>query len=456
MPAIMNRTHRQRPSTAFAPLATDSSSSHAQTGWRPAPVSPAWRLSVLLCVAAVAGCATDGSYESRASPRARAALPADSSASSPAPLREASPITPTPPTLGSPAPLPQPAPVPYPSANEARLALDRLLPTGISERSAWAVDILTAFASLRIPALAENLCATIAIIAQESSFQADPPVPGLAHIVWQEIERRRERYAIPKVVLDLALLKSSPDGRTYRARIDALRTEKQMNALYEEMISELPAGRMLLGGYNPVRTGGPMQVSVTFAEEQVRNRPYPYTRRDSIRDQVFTRRGGVYFGVAMLLDYPAAYSQMLYRFADFNAGRYSSRNAAFQSSVARLSGSPLALDGDLLRYSDGSPAAEASDTQRAIQSLRVRLNLSEAEILRDLKLEKSFAFEQTPLYQRLYALADAAGAGKRPRELLPRIDLKSPKISRRLTTEWFARRVDERYRNCLERNVPAT
>jgi hypothetical protein len=206
-------------------------------------------------------------------------LPADSSASPPAPLREASPITPTPPTLGSPAPLPQPAPVPYPSANEARLALDRLLPTAISDRSGWAADILAAFASLRIPALAENLCATIAIIAQESSFQADPPVPGLAHIVWQEIERRRERYAIPKVVLDLALLKSSPDGRTYRARIDALRTEKQMNALYEEMISELPAGRMLLGGYNPVRTGGPMQVSISFAEEQVRNRPYPYVRQ---------------------------------------------------------------------------------------------------------------------------------------------------------------------------------
>lgn len=353
-------------------------------------------------------------------------------------------------------PPPPPAPAPHPSASEARSTLDRLLPTGIGDRNGWATDILAAFAALRIPALAENLCATIAIVAQESSFQADPLVPGLARIVWQEIDRRREKYAIPKVVLDLALLKSSPDGRSYRARIDALRTEKQMNALYDEMISELPAGRMLLGGYNPVRTGGPMQVSVAFAEEQVRNLPYPYARPASVRDQVFTRRGGIYFGVAMLLDYPAGYSQMLYRFADFNAGRYSSRNAAFQSAVAHLSGHPLALDGDLLRYSNGSPAAETSDTQRAIQALRARLNLSEAEILRDLKLEKSLAFEQSPLYLRLYALADAAGAGKRPRELLPRIDLKSPKISRRLTTEWFARRVDDRYRSCLEGNITAT
>jgi hypothetical protein len=34
---------------------------------------------------------------------------------------------------------------------------------------------------------------------------------------------------------------------------------------------------------------------------------------------------------------------------------------------------------------------------------------------------------------------------------MPQIDLKSPKISRKLTTEWFARRVEGRYRICLKR-----
>lgn len=347
---------------------------------------------------------------------------------------------------------PRPASAPYPSEFEGRALVSRVLPEKISDRSGWATDIFTAVAALHIPPSPENLCAVTAVIAQESSFQADPAVPGLSRIVWQELDRRRERYAIPKVVLDLAMRKTSPDGRNYKLRIDALRTEKQMNTLYNDMIAELPGGNTLFSGYNPVRTGGPMQVSVEFAEEQVRTRRYPYHQQGSVRDEVFTRRGGLYFGIAILLDYPASYSQMLYRFADFNAGRYSSRNAAFQHVLAKLSGQPLALDGDLLRYRNGRPAAESSETLQALLTLRPRLQLSAAEIERDLKLEKTFAFEQSALYRRLYTLADGASGERSPRELLPKIDLKSPKITRKLTTDWFARRVDGRYRSCLERS----
>ncbi len=351
----------------------------------------------------------------------------------------------------APAPRRQPA-APYPDETEGRALVSRVLPVPIADRPGWAADIFAAFAALRIAPTAENLCAVASVIAQESSFQADPAVPGLSRIVWKELERRRAKYAIPQLVLDLALGKTSPDGSSYKARIDALRTEKQMNALYDDMISELPGGKTLFAGYNPVRTGGPMQVSVEFAEEQVRNRRYPYPRQGSVRDEVFSRRGGVYFGIAILLDYPASYSQMIYRFADFNAGRYSSRNAAFQNAVAGLGGQALALDGDLLRYHKGKPAAQTSDTLRALLALRARLQLSAADIENDLKLEKSFAFEQSLLYGRLFTLADAASTRKWPREVVPSIALKSPKITRPLTTEWFARRVDNRYRSCLERS----
>jgi hypothetical protein len=401
------------------------------------------RFLALLVAAAAAGCATQGRDDT---------APPPSSAWPQAPASEVA--VPPPATIIPPVQVPRPlaVPPPLPSERDGHAVVNRLLPANIGDRSGWAADIVAAFANLRIPALPENVCAAVAIIEQESSFQADPPVPGLSRIVWQEIGKRREKYGIPKIVLEIALLKSSPDGRTYKARIDALRSEDQVNVLFDDMISELPGGKTLLGGYNPIRTGGPMQVSVTFAEEQTRSMPYPYARRDSVRKEVFSRRGGIYFGIAMLLDYPTTYSQMIYRFADFNAGRYSSRNAAFQEAVSRLSGRPLSFDGDLLRYRDGVALLEESDTQRAILVLRAGLNLSAAEILRDLRLEKSPTFEQTPLYQRLYALADAAAGEKCPRERLPRIDLKSPKITRQLTTEWFARRVDGRYRSCLARN----
>ena len=43
-----------------------------------------------------------------------------------------------------------------------------------------------------------------------------------------------------------------------------------------------------------------------------------------------------------------------------------SRNAAFQAALARLSGKPLVLDGDLLRYRDGQPDPAPSSVELAL------------------------------------------------------------------------------------------
>jgi hypothetical protein len=321
----------------------------------------------------------------------------------------------------------------------------------VKDRTGWATDIYAAFASLDLRPTQDNVCAAIAVIGQESSFVVDPPVLGLAAIARKEIDRRRDSAGIPKLALDAALAVSSSNGKSYGERLDAVKTEQQLSDLYEDFIGRVPFGRTFLADRNPVRTGGPMQVSIAFAEAFAAENPYPYPVDGSIRREVFTRRGGVYFGVAHLLDYPASYPRPLYRFADFNAGRYASRNAAFQSAVTLISGVPLDLDGDLLRYEGGRPGREPSSTELAVRALGRRIQLSNDDIRRDLAQEHALDFEETNVYVRVFAMADAAGARPAPRAVLPKIPLKSPKITRPLTTEWFANRVESRYRECQQR-----
>lgn len=399
-----------------------------------------FKLSPLLLVAVLlAGCASGGRETGAGIGAPASNLPPD--LAQPIPGSPASPPTKPEGNIAKP-----PA-----SERDLRAMVGRLLPAGVKDRAGWAGDLYTAHASLGLPQAPQLYCATIAVIEQESTFQADPVVPGLPDIVWRELEQRGKKYGIPKLLISAAMLKTSPDGRSYRQRIDTLKTEKQLNSLFEDMIAELPAGKTLFAGYNPVRTGGPMQVSIAFAEEFARQKAYPYPVQRSIRDEVFTRRGGLYFGSAILLDYPAPYDDVVYRFADFNAGRYSSRNAAFQAALGRASGQPMVLDGDLLRYAGGKPVDQPSSVESALQQLAGKLRLSQREIRRDLLLEKTAAFGQSPTFNRLFALAEQQAGRPLARQTMPQIDLKSPKITRQLTTEWFARRVEGRYRTCLTR-----
>jgi hypothetical protein len=325
------------------------------------------------------------------------------------------------------------------------------LPARLADRAGWATDIYAALATLQVAPTAENICAAIAVTEQESGFKVDPPVANLAKLAWKEIERQRERAGIPSLVLQAALALPSADGRSYSARLEAAQTEKQLSDVYEDFIGRVPLGRRFLEDRNPVRTAGPMQVSIAYARSHAESRPYPYPMAGSVRDEVFTRRGGMYFGIAHLLDYPASYGAPLYRFADFNAGHYASRNAAFQKALAQLSGVPLALDGDLLRLRDGKPSDEAGATEVAARAVAKRLRMEPGDIRDDLEEEKGARFEKTRLYRRVFELADRAAGKPVPRAVIPKIALQGAKITRPLTTEWFARKVDERDRACLAR-----
>lgn len=329
----------------------------------------------------------------------------------------------------------------------AGLALvNSLLPPKLTDRSGWAADILAAFEAIKIAPTKENVCAVVTEIEQESSFQSDPAVPGLSKIVRRELDIRSEKYHIPQWLMRSRLNSQSPNGRTYNERIDTLKTENDVNVLYEDMISEIPFGKKLLAGYNPVRTGGPMQVSMAFANSYVATKPYPYSFKGSLRNELFSRKGGIFFGVAYLLDYPANYGDMIFRFADFNAGIYSSRNAAVQNAVSSLSGILLDKDGDLLRYKDGVALEEPSQSQQALLNISSRLNMGKNEIFRDLLLEKSPAFEQSQLYRRIFSLAPTM-----PRASIPEIVVTSPKFSRKLNTVNYAKQVEKRYQFCLKK-----
>ena len=332
---------------------------------------------------------------------------------------------------------------------DARALIADLLPPNTTDRSAWATDIYAAFATLRIATTPENICAVVGISEQESGFHADPSVPGLGAIAWRQIEQRAEHAGIPMLVVRGALQLSSPSGRSYSDRIDQAKTERELSEIFDDFIGMVPMGKRLFAGWNPVRTGGPMQVSVDFAERHAKDKPYPYPVEGSIRHEVFTRRGGMYFGIAHLLDYSVAYDKPVYRFADYNAGHYASRNAALQNAISTVSGIPLVLDGDLVRHgdSDGPPGT----TETAARTLAARLGMSERAIRADLEQGEDAALDRTTLYQRIFALADKVEGHAVPRAVLPQIELHSPKITRKLTTAWFANRVDERYRRCLGR-----
>ncbi len=333
-----------------------------------------------------------------------------------------------------------------PAKVQARIL--RVLPAQTDDRAGWARDITAAFAAQQIEPSGSNLCAAIAVAGQESNFQSDPAVPGLGRIARAEIDRRAAEHHIPQLLVRGALALHGPDGRSYADRIADARTERELSRAYEDFIGIVPLGKRLFGEANPVHTGGPMQVSVAFAEAYAHDHDYPYPVDGSIRHEVFSRRGGLYFGIAHLLGYAADYPTPLYRFADYNAGFYASRNAAFQAAVTRASGIPLDRDGDLVSYGDWGAR---SKTELAVRTLAERLDLSEAAIHRDLAKGETAAFANTPTYARVYALADRLQGRPLPRAMLPTIRLESPKITRKLTTAWFAQRVDSRYRSCMAR-----
>jgi hypothetical protein len=332
---------------------------------------------------------------------------------------------------------------------------------------AWAADLLDVLRQHGLDRSRENVCATIAIIDQESGFVADPAVPGLGKL---SEEALRQKFAEIPVAGGMALRflekNPSPDD-SYMLRIRRAKTERDLDLAYRQFVEDISASlgiasivnsglfNSIVNDRNEIDTAGSMQVSVKFALKTANDRRwFPMSLADTyaVRDQLYSRKGGMYYGVKLLLDYDTGYSKKVHRFADFNAGRYASRNAAFQKIISTLSKTRLDLDGDLLIYDKGEPSSKASATESALRQLAAdfaQLRLSEKEIRLDLNRAQDEDFTETKTFNRIRDLYRARTGKEPPFAVLPEIVLNSPKIRRRMTTADFATRVDKRYQACM-------
>ncbi len=329
----------------------------------------------------------------------------------------------------------------------------------------WARAVHDALDLARQPRDPEHVCAVLAIVEQESGYAADPAVPGLGRMAAEELHAElADRLGALADRTEALVLDAGPEGGpTFRERLAGVRTERDLDLLFRDIVAFHAEAHPRLAAVtrfvmprlaerlNPVRTAGPMQVSVRWAQE------HPVSRgldREQVRDLLYTVAGGVRYGTLRLFAHEADYDDPIYRFADYNAGFYASRNAAFQEALGRLTGRKLTLDGDLLAWrADGRPAGRDGETVAALLAWRAAAapDLPESRLRRDLRREKERAFEDTELWSRLRADYAARFGEAPPYARVPDVALDSPKLKGGWTTRTFAERVRRRWTACLER-----
>ncbi len=346
----------------------------------------------------------------------------------------------------------------------------KLMPPDEKDREGWAEDVMAALEAHRLYPSAEAVCSVFAVIEQESGFETNPPVAGLARIVQQRMEAYADKLGPlgPPAVKALLEGKAPGQTQTFEQRLKQVRTERDLDRIFRELLeyyeTEYPksyAAAQLastlfkstrLEDLNPITTAGSMQVSVKFSAELAGGDEEAMRR---VREELYTRGGGVYYGSARLLGYEAHYDDPIYRFADYNAGFYASRNAAVQAQVSRLTGLQLVPDGDLLAYDkQGEPLDQDSNSLKALLAFRQRYasdDLSERRVRKDALLEKELAFEETDTWNAIKRAYQEVTGETPAYAQLPTVVIRSPKMSSERSTAWFAQSVNRRYQKCMAR-----
>ena len=339
----------------------------------------------------------------------------------------------------------------------------KMLPSHVKNSRSWASDIEAVFKELNITRNKRNICTVVAVIDQESNFVADPSVAGLGDKSLKELESRlNDKLGKPVADYFRNMLQTKPTAKdSFAKQIRRVRTERELDELYRQIfdyfskhykVNAITDVAKVVGGdiaerLNPITTLGSMQVHIDYATPNRRLS----MNNDELRRDLYSQYGGLYYGIHRLMLYPADYEKPIYRFADYNSGMYSSRNASFQNMLKTLSGNKISLDGDLLLYDGGSVRSDLSQTERILQQLFAKqgIALTQRQIRSDLKKEKSKSFEQTETYQTVKNLYQKKTKKKPAYAIMPQVVISGPKLSQNYNTNWFASNVDKRYQRCM-------
>lgn len=348
------------------------------------------------------------------------------------------------------------------------------IPNHVAQRDSWAKDMSSIMDELKIEKTPTNVCSIVAIVDQESNFIANPKVPGLGQKAVKEVSTRLEekftdklgsRFGKPVAQYFNNVLKNQPSPHdNYLNQMKKVQTEKDLDLLYRQIfdymtkhyhVSMLTTTAKFVGQeigerMNPITTLGSMQVQVRYANDHLREHMNIY----QLRDYLYTQYGGLYYGTHRLMMYEAQYNKAIYRFADYNSGMYSSRNASFQKILNQLTKGKLALDGDLLLYDgDDSVSSKISDTEVVLNKLfsEKKVNITPRQVRNDLEKEKELEFENTNTYSTLQKLYKDQTGKIAPYAIMPQVIISGPKLSKEYNTNWYATRVNGRYEACMNR-----
>lgn len=350
----------------------------------------------------------------------------------------------------------------------------KVIPARVNDRESWSQDIFDIMQELSISKTKQNVCSIVAVVDQESNFVADPTVPGLGAKAVEEINSRlKEKFeaklgekiggTVAGYFEDVLKNQPSPENN-YMSQMRKVQTERELDLLYREIfdymaqhyhVSALTGAAKLVGQdigekLNPITTLGSMQVHINYAKEHKRKAG----GIAELRNDLYTQYGGLYYGIHRLMEYPADYDEAIYRFADYNSGMYSSRNAAFQKMLGALTEAEISLDGDLLLYNkDGDVRSTQSQTEKELIAVFAQNNVlvTPRQIRADLKKEKEQKFEDTQTYLAVQKLYQKKTNKEPMYAVMPQVVISGPKLSRDYNTNWFASRVNGRYEQCMQK-----